>query len=119
MASGPSKRLVHTSTLLQMFKEIGYERAIMEGVARAGIPYKDDPGPPHQPPGTRSQSVPYYRMGRKIAVCHQYVLPDGRIGASGLPDPKLIEFQGHILFCHSRQCTCLVCAATPESWRTV
>jgi hypothetical protein len=66
-----------------------------------------------------SRSVPYFLMGHKIAVCHQYVLPNGKIGASGLPDPKLLEYQGRILFCHSVQCKCAVCAAPPENWRAV
>ena len=82
-----------------MFKGLGYERAILEKRARAGKPYKDDPGPPHQPLGTRSQSVPCFLMGAKIAVCHQYTLPDGSIGASGKPDPKLIQYQGHEMYC--------------------
>jgi len=102
-----------------MFKEVGYERAILEKRARAGVPYKDDPGPPYEPPGTRSQSVPYYLMGVKIAVCHQFLRPDSSLGASGLPDPKLVEYQGHVLFCHSTKCTCVTCSAKPEDWRAV
>jgi hypothetical protein len=66
-----------------------------------------------------SRSVPYFLMGRKIAVCHRYVLPDGRIGASGPPDPKLPEYQGHILFRHSVRCPCPICAAPPENCRLV
>ncbi len=58
-------------------------------------------------------------MGVKIAVCHQYVLPDGNFGASGLPDPKVVEYQGHVLFCHTRTCGCPVCTAEPEDWGVV
>jgi hypothetical protein len=102
-----------------MFKEVGYERAILEKRARAGTPYKDDPGPSREPPGTRSQSVPYFLMGVKIAVCHQYVRPDGSLGASGLPDPKLVEYQGQVLFCHFTKCACDTCRGAPEDWRAV
>ena len=102
-----------------MFKDVGYERAILEKRARAGTPYKDIPGPPREPPGTRSQSVPYTLMGVKIAVCHQYLRPDGSFGASGLPDPKLVEFQGRVVFCHSTGCPCSTCSAAPENWRVV
>jgi hypothetical protein len=119
MAASPSKRLVHVFTLLQMFKELGYERAIIEKRARAGTPYKDDPGPSYEPAGTRSQVVPYFIMGTKIALCHQYLRPDGTIGASGLPDPKLVEYRGYVLFCHSLKCDCSTCSAPPENWRTV
>jgi len=102
-----------------MFKELGYERAILEKRARAGKPLKDMPGPSFEPPGTRSQSVPYSLMGVKIALCHQYLRPDGTFGASGLPDPKLIEYQGHVLFCHETKCVCATCIAEPEDWRIV
>lgn len=43
------------------------------------------------PPGTRSQYVVYYdQNGDPVAGVHQYLLPDGTLGASGLPDPKVI-----------------------------
>src|SRR5579871_6216414 len=119
MATRSAKRLVHSSTLQQMFKDVGYEWAIVDKTARPGVPYKDDPGPPHQLPGTRSQSVLYFLEGAKVAVCHQYVLPSGRFGASGLPDPKLLAYQGHVLYCHSAKCSSVTCAAAPEDWRAV
>ncbi|HEV8364995.1 MAG TPA: hypothetical protein VGQ52_15885 [Gemmatimonadaceae bacterium] len=41
------------------------------------------------PAGTRSQIIAYHAFGgAMVAVVHQYLLPDGSIGASGLPDPK-------------------------------
>jgi len=102
-----------------MFKEVGYEKAIMERKAVAKKPYKDDPAPPHQDPGSRSQSVPYFLMGHKIAVCHQYTRPDGSIGASGKPDPKMLEYQGLRLYTHSTKCNCKVCSGPPEKWKDV
>src|ERR1700677_1729111 len=112
MADAPSKRLVHPSTLQQMFKDVGYEAKIIEKKARGSI-IKDDPGPSHQPYGTRSQSVQYYIFGRRVALCHQYLRPDGTFGASGKPDPKMIDYQGHGLFCHSQSktkpCLCKTC----------
>ena len=81
-----------------MFKDVGYEAAILEKRARAGKAIKDDPGPLHQPPATRSQSVSYCLMGVQIAVCHQYLLPDGTFGGSGKPDPKMLQYQGYVLF---------------------
>ena len=32
--------------------------------------------------------VAYYEKRRKVAMVHQYLRPDGTLGASGLPDPK-------------------------------
>ena len=40
---------------------------------------------------TLSQIVFYYEGDLKVAVVHQYLLPDGTIGASGLPDPKWLR----------------------------
>ena len=105
-----------------MFKDVGYERAIHEKRAVARKPYKDDPGPPHQTPGTRSQIVPYFLMGYHIAVCHQYTRPDGSLGASGKPDPKMLQYQGYQLYCHSQPpggCPCPKCRERPEDWRDV
>jgi hypothetical protein len=44
-----------------------------------------------QPPGTLSQRVRYFSGKILVAVVHQYLLPNGRIGASGLPDPKWLR----------------------------
>ena len=45
----------------------------------------------HQPKGTKSQKIGYFdRNGIKVAEVHQYLLPDGSIGASGIPDPLRI-----------------------------
>jgi hypothetical protein len=46
---------------------------------------------PHQPPGTRSLMVGFVnRDGIRECLVHFYYLPDGKIGASGKPDPKEI-----------------------------
>jgi hypothetical protein len=47
------------------------------------------------PPCTLSQVVAYRGpRGRTIAVVHQYRLADGRLGASGKPDPKFLVEDG-------------------------
>jgi hypothetical protein len=38
-----SKRLVQPSTLLGMFKGLGYELAILNGTAAAGVPIQSEP----------------------------------------------------------------------------
>lgn len=44
---------------------------------------------------TRSQSIAYFdRKGDEVATAHQYLLPNGRLGASGQPDPKRILHDG-------------------------
>ena len=43
------------------------------------------------PPCTSSQLVGYKSAtGEVVALAHQYLLADGRIGASGRPDPKYL-----------------------------
>lgn len=37
----------------------------------------------------------YYSVaGDPVAIVHQYVLPDGMLGASGRPDPKWVIVRG-------------------------
>ena len=54
----------------------------------------------NHPSGTRSQTVRYYdhEFG-PVAFVHQFVLPDGSLGASGKPDPKRIWLESEILYC--------------------
>ncbi len=48
-----------------------------------------------QPYCTRSQYIVFRESsGTTVAEAHQYLLPDGTIGASGLPDPKLLVLDG-------------------------
>ena len=47
-----------------------------------------------QPPGSVSQEVYYYDGLEQVAKVHQFVLPDGTIGASGLPNPKRLRIDG-------------------------
>jgi len=47
------------------------------------------------PRGTRSQMISYRDVnGDEVARVHQYLKPDGSIGASGKPDPKRLLFNG-------------------------
>jgi len=48
------------------------------------------------PPGTKSEIIIYHDPANKelYAKIHQYVLPDGALGASGKPDPKAILLEG-------------------------
>ena len=50
-----------------------------------------------QPPGTMSQTLIYSNGHEIVAAAHCFVLPDGELGASGLPDPKAVLFEGQWL----------------------
>lgn len=46
------------------------------------------------PPGTKSQTLSYRINNSEIARAHQFLLPDGKLAASGKPDPKRILRDG-------------------------
>jgi hypothetical protein len=50
---------------------------------------------PGLPAGTKSQIMAYDdNAGVMVALVHQYLLPNGALGASGLPDPKRLILNG-------------------------
>lgn len=52
----------------------------------------------NEPYCTRSQMISYVAPdGKEVARVHQYLRPDGTIGASGRPDPKRL-LEGGILY---------------------
>jgi hypothetical protein len=48
---------------------------------------------------TRSQLISYLDdAGQEVARVHQYLQPDGTLGASGRPDPKRLLHDGILYF---------------------
>lgn len=37
--------------------------------------------------------------GQKLALVHQYLLPDGSISGSGRPDPKRMVLEDEVIMC--------------------
>jgi hypothetical protein len=83
------------------FNDADYWKKVQAGELRAV--YQDgNPAPPaaNQPPGTMSEMYAYYtldakgRLQDKVALVHQYTLPNGQIGGRGRPDPKMVVYQG-------------------------
>src|ERR1700681_229068 len=62
-------------------------------ITRDGHP---SPARSGQPKCTRSQKVEYfsYDTRARIGSLHQYRLPNGQLGGSGLPDPKALLANG-------------------------
>ena len=53
---------------------------------------------------THSQTYDYLRANIRVAVVHQYLMPDGiSIGGSGMPDPKFLEINGRTYACWNPQ----------------
>jgi hypothetical protein len=89
---------VGAGTLRQRFNALDYYGQVQRGelvpVIIADHPAREDLG---FPSGTRTQRVIYMRGQAQIALVHQYLLPDGKVGASGLPDPKWVRDGTRIL----------------------
>lgn len=46
--------------------------------------------------GSRSQYIAYYDGPHVVAKVHQFLQPDGTLGASQIPDPKELLVDGEI-----------------------
>ena len=57
---------------------------------------------PDEPIGTRSQVWRIMNGMERVALVHLYRRPDGTLGASGLPDPKIVVHNG-VTYCLARQ----------------
>ena len=91
---------VSIEIIRQIFKESGFYEAILSGKFFQWIKRSSHPNPPPdgEPFCTHSQIAYYYNSnGEPVAVVHQYLRPDGSIGASGLPDPKRLILQDRIV----------------------
>jgi len=98
MDDRPAEIYVDATTLRQRFNTLGLFDQVQRGELIAEIRRESAAAPEvGQPPGTRSQRIAYMRGEVVVAIVHQYLLPDGRIGASGLPDPKWLRDGNRIL----------------------
>ena len=92
---GSFKR-VDDQTRRDYFNEWGLWEKVKGGNGWIAIVFDShQPGkkaPKNLPPGTVSQEVHYFDTDggklRRRAIVHQYLQPDGTLGASGKPDPK-------------------------------
>jgi hypothetical protein len=102
MSESPPRVYVDAWTLRQKFNALLYYQRYVAGELRAQVDDEYVPNPEYGfPPGTRSQRVIYYDGETAVAVVHQYILPDGSIGASGRPDPKWLLDGGTIFMLES------------------
>lgn len=95
----PSPIAVSPSDLRAIFNQHYHDR-IARGeltpmVKKSGHPAPERSG---QPFCTRSQVIEYFDVnGAKVVLVHQYLRPDGSLGASGKPDPKWLVHEGRLL----------------------
>lgn len=79
-----------------------FNHLVLPGVARGEVVevvLRSSPPSPTsgQPRGALSQTVAYFRSGERVAQAHRFLLRDGSLGGSGLPDPKFVVHDGTIL----------------------
>jgi len=88
---------VNATTLRQLFNNGSFWQRLKSGSLTACIVRQNHPSPPlaFVPYCTRSQLLSYHeKSGKKVAIVHQYLKPDGMLGASGKPDPKFVLYNG-------------------------
>ena len=83
-----------------MFNEGGYYERVQAGLIIERVAADSHPSQTaaNEPFCTRSQLVSYIDLaqGRTVARVHRYLRTDGTLGASHLPDPKMVYQDGVI-----------------------
>lgn len=90
--------VVTAAELRRLFRDHDFLSRAQRGELRTALVAESHPSPPRAnlPLCTRSQVVAYLERGEKVALVHQYLLPDGTLGASGRPDPKRLLIDGQL-----------------------
>lgn len=102
----PPKREVTDNIIKQAFNEGQFWQRAQSGDLQASLVKDDHPRslPKGHPLCTKSQFLVYHKPdGEPVAWVHQYLLPNGRLGGSGRPDPKALVVEGLIMFVRSRR----------------
>lgn len=90
-------RFIEAAEIRRMFNNGNYWQRAEAGELQMDLrrdPHCNPP-PSTMPRCTHSQLYYYYdQQQRRVAVVHQYRLPDGTLGASGRPDPKELYVDG-------------------------
>jgi len=97
----PSYQRVSVWHLRKLFNENGYWAKVQAGELTEHLMADRHPSSPlaQVPICTRSQVISYVNAtGQEIARVHQYLQPDGTLGASGKPDPKRLVHEGILYF---------------------
>ena len=87
---------ITANKMRQLFNKIIFPR-VKQGELTPRVEWSNHPSPPKadEPHCTESQIVDYFdNSGLEVARVHQFLRPDGTLGASGKPDPKRIVVDG-------------------------
>jgi hypothetical protein len=90
---------VTAKKMRELFSLYRIQERLARGEFSEDVLKETDAAPKYgQRKGTKSQLVAYreFGTGHMIAMVHQFVRPDGKLGASGKPDPKYLKIDGTI-----------------------
>jgi hypothetical protein len=93
----PGSQQATSSRLIQLFTDARILQRAKTGELTTLIEKDEHPAAPlaNEPVCTRSQYLVYYGPeGNIVAEAHRYLRPDGSIGLSGKPDPKVVKDAG-------------------------
>ena len=97
MGESPIRQRVDAPSLRQRFSAGGYWQRAQAGEFVQVVKRDSASRIATEPPGTRSQIVQSYdTAGQRIALVQYYLRPDGTLGGSGEPDPKML-LEGGVL----------------------
>ena len=98
-------RRVTAQEMCEIFNREQYWERLQRGEFRAVLLEDRIPASieADEPKDTRSQMISYRdKDDNEMARVHQYLRPDGTIGASGKPDPKRLLFDGILYRLHKK-----------------
>lgn len=96
---------IPVADLRQLFDYANYWERASRGEFHKVVIGKHEPDSKNEPPGTESQIISLRRLDDfEIARVHAYIRPDGSIGASGKPDPKVVYDEiANVLYMQERK----------------
>ena len=89
--------MTSAAEIRRLFNDGEFLARVQRGELTEALVTESHPSPPRAslPDCTRSQILAYFDpQGVKVALIHQYLRPDGSLGASGRPDPKKLLLDG-------------------------
>ena len=102
---GPLVKRIPIADLRELFGHADYWARTSKGEFHKIVIGRHTPDLKTEPPGTESQIISIRKSDDfEVARVHAYIRPDGSIGASGKPDPKIVyDEAGDVLYMQERK----------------
>ena len=101
----PLVKRIPVGDLRELFGYVNYWERASKGEFHKVVIGRHLPDLKTEPPGTESQMISIRNPDNfEVARVHAYIRPDGSIGASGKPDPKIVyDETGNVLYMQERK----------------